>query len=106
MKVYELIQELNNCNQYDVVNIFIPFKFGKDSSFDLFSDELRVVPQGDGFVEVYSDATLTECNPIFKRLNKKPKLTPEEVAKINEKNQKAVDELFTTTIERITGETS
>ena len=36
-------------------------------------------------------------------INKKPKLTPEEVAKINKKNQKAVDELFTKTIERITG---
>ena len=104
MKVYELIQELNNCNQYDVVNIFIPFKFGKDSSFDLFSDELRVIPQGDGYVEIYSDAVLEECNSIFKRLNKKPKLTPKEVAKINAKNQKAVDELFSKTIKRITGE--
>ena len=36
-------------------------------------------------------------------IEERPKLTPEEVAKINEKNQKAVDELFTTTIERITG---
>ena len=36
-------------------------------------------------------------------INKKPKLTPEEVAKINKKNQKAVDELFTKTIERIMG---
>ena len=37
-------------------------------------------------------------------IEERPKLTPEEVAEINEKNQKAVDELFTTTIERITGE--
>jgi len=36
-------------------------------------------------------------------IEERPKLTPEEVAEINEKNQKAVDELFTTTIERITG---
>ena len=36
-------------------------------------------------------------------IDKKPKFTPEEVAKINKKNQKAVDELFTKTIERITG---
>ena len=39
-------------------------------------------------------------------IDKKPKFTPEEVAKINKKNQKAVDELLTTTIERITGKTS
>ena len=37
-------------------------------------------------------------------IEERPKLTPEEVAEINEKNQKAVDDLFTTTIERITGE--
>ncbi len=103
MKVYELIQKLNDCNQYDEINIFVPFKFGTDSKLDLFSDELRIVPQGDGYVEIYSNATLTECNPIFKRLNKKPKLTPKEVAKINAKNQKAVDELFSKTIKRITG---
>ena len=36
-------------------------------------------------------------------IEERPKLTPEEVAEINEKNQKAVDELLTTTIERITG---
>ena len=36
-------------------------------------------------------------------IEERPKLTPEEVAEINEKNQKAVDEFFTTTIERITG---
>jgi len=36
-------------------------------------------------------------------IEERPKLTPEEVAEINEKNQKTVDELFTTTIERITG---
>ena len=36
-------------------------------------------------------------------IEERPKLTPEEVAEINEKNQKAVDELFTTQIERITG---
>ena len=36
-------------------------------------------------------------------IEERPKLTPEEVAEINEKNQKAVDDLFTTTIERITG---
>ena len=36
-------------------------------------------------------------------IEERPKLTPEEVTEINEKNQKAVDELFTTTIERITG---
>jgi len=36
-------------------------------------------------------------------IDKQPKFTPEEVTKINQKNQKAVDELFTTTIERITG---
>jgi len=36
-------------------------------------------------------------------IEERPKLTPEEVAEINEKNQKAIDELFTTTIERITG---
>ena len=36
-------------------------------------------------------------------IEERPKFTPEEVAEINEKNQKAVDELFTTTIERITG---
>ena len=39
-------------------------------------------------------------------IDKQPKFTPEEVAEINTKNQKAVDELFTTTIERITGKTS
>jgi len=33
----------------------------------------------------------------------RPKLTSEQVTEINEKNQKAIDELFTTTIERITG---
>ena len=38
-------------------------------------------------------------------IDKQPKFTPEEVAEINTKNQKAVDELFTTTIERITGKT-
>ena len=37
-------------------------------------------------------------------IEERPKLTPEEVAEINEKNQKAVDEFFTTTIKRITGE--
>ena len=37
-------------------------------------------------------------------IEERPKFTPEEVAEINEKNQKAVDDLFTTTIERITGE--
>ena len=37
-------------------------------------------------------------------IDKKPKLTPKEVAKINAKNQKAVDELFSKTIKRITGE--
>ena len=37
-------------------------------------------------------------------IEERPKLTPEEVAEINEKNQKAVDELLTTKIERITGE--
>jgi len=37
-------------------------------------------------------------------IEERPKLTPEEVAEINEKNQKTVDEFFTTTIERITGE--
>ena len=36
-------------------------------------------------------------------IDKQPKFTPEEVTEINEKNQKAIDELFTTTIERITG---
>ena len=36
-------------------------------------------------------------------IEERPKFTPEEVTEINEKNQKAVDELFTTTIERITG---
>ena len=36
-------------------------------------------------------------------IDKKPKLTPKEVAKINRKNQKTVDELFSKTIERITG---
>ena len=36
-------------------------------------------------------------------IEERPKLTPEEVTEINEKNQKAIDELFTTTIERITG---
>ena len=39
-------------------------------------------------------------------IDKQPKFTPEEVAEINTKNQKAVDELFTTTIERITRKTS
>ena len=33
----------------------------------------------------------------------RPKFTPEEVAEINEKNQKAVDEFFTIKVERITG---
>jgi len=37
-------------------------------------------------------------------IDKKPKLTPKEVAKINAKNQKTVDELFSKTIKRITGE--
>ena len=37
-------------------------------------------------------------------IEERPKLTPEEVAKINQKNQKAVDDLLTTQIERITGE--
>ena len=37
-------------------------------------------------------------------IEERPKLTPEEVAEINEKNQKAVDDIYTTTIERITGE--
>ena len=37
-------------------------------------------------------------------IEERPKLTPEEVAKINEKNQKAVDEFFTIKVERITGE--
>jgi len=36
-------------------------------------------------------------------IEERPKFTPEEVTEINQKNQKAVDELFTTTIERITG---
>jgi len=36
-------------------------------------------------------------------IDKQPKFTPEEVTEINQKNQKAIDELFTTTIERITG---
>jgi len=36
-------------------------------------------------------------------IEERPKLTPEEVAEINEKNQKAVDKFFTKTIERITG---
>jgi len=36
-------------------------------------------------------------------IKERPKLTPEEVAEINEKNQKAVDDLLTTQIERITG---
>tara|TARA_R100001143_G_scaffold14736_1_gene16687 strand:- start:176 stop:412 length:237 start_codon:yes stop_codon:yes gene_type:complete len=36
-------------------------------------------------------------------IEERPKFTPEEVTEINEKNQKAIDELFTTTIERITG---
>jgi len=36
-------------------------------------------------------------------IEERPKLTPEEVAEINENNQKTVDEFFTTTIERITG---
>ena len=102
MKVKELIEELSTCNQYDEVNIFVPFNFGKDSKLDLFSDELRVVPQSDGFVEIYSDATLTECNSIFKRLDRKAKLTEKEIAGIKEKNQKALNELFTTTIKRIT----
>jgi len=37
-------------------------------------------------------------------IDKQPKFSPEEVAEINKKNQKAVNELFTTTIKRITGE--
>ena len=37
-------------------------------------------------------------------IEERPKLTPEEVTEINEKNQKAVDDLLTTQIERITGE--
>ena len=36
-------------------------------------------------------------------IEERPKLTPEEVAEINEKNQKAVDEFFTIKVERITG---
>ena len=36
-------------------------------------------------------------------IEERPKFTPEEVAEINEKNQKAVDDLLTTQIERITG---
>jgi len=36
-------------------------------------------------------------------IDKQPKFSPEEVAEINKKNQKAVNELFTTTIKRITG---
>ena len=36
-------------------------------------------------------------------IEERPKFTPQEVTEINEKNQKAIDELFTTTIERITG---
>ena len=36
-------------------------------------------------------------------IEERPKFTPEEVTEINQKNQKAVDEMFTTTIERITG---
>ncbi len=36
-------------------------------------------------------------------IEERPKFTPKEVTEINEKNQKAIDELFTTTIERITG---
>ena len=102
VKVYELIQKLNDCNQYDEINIFVPFKFGTDSKLDLFSDELRIVPQGDGYVEIYSNATLTECNPIFKRLNKKPKLTPKEVAEtinklsspVRKTRDEAVEELL------------
>ena len=37
-------------------------------------------------------------------IDKKPKLTPKEVAEIHKKNQKAIDELFSKTIKRITGE--
>ena len=36
-------------------------------------------------------------------IEERPKLTPEEVAEINEKNQKTVDEFFTIKVERITG---
>ena len=51
-----------------------------------------------------SKAELTLLQFIIQGLiEERPKLTPEEVAEINEKNQKAIDELFTTTIERITG---
>ena len=51
-----------------------------------------------------SKAELTLLQFIIQGLiEERPKLTPEEVAEINEKNQKAVDEFFTTTIERITG---
>ena len=34
-------------------------------------------------------------------IEERPKLTPEEVAEINEKNQKTVDEFFTIKVERI-----
>jgi len=51
-----------------------------------------------------SKAELTLLQFIIQGLiEERPKLTPEEVAEINEKNQKTVDELLTTTIERITG---
>jgi len=51
-----------------------------------------------------SKAELTLVQFIIQGLiEERPKLTPEEVAEINEKNQKTVDELLTTTIERITG---
>jgi len=52
-----------------------------------------------------SKAELTLVQFIIQGLiEERPKLTPEEVAEINEKNQKTVDELLTTTIERITGD--
>ena len=51
-----------------------------------------------------SKAELTLLQFIIQGLiEERPKLTPEEVAEINEKNQKAVDKFFTKTIERITG---
>ena len=37
-------------------------------------------------------------------IDKQPKFSPEEVAEIHKKNQKAIDELFSKTIKRITGE--
>jgi len=51
-----------------------------------------------------SKAELTLLQFIIQGLiEERPKLTPEEVAEINEKNQKTVDEFFTIKVERITG---